>query len=134
MGLFDYFRSSYDIGEQFTNVECQTKTIDNYISGTMTLYWLSPAGELWRPEYVGTHDMKIYEEGDPEYDPKKLFLNFEWVPTGKHGRYVPHKITKYVEVYPARWEGAWEDWPRCKLHFVDGVLKDFKDITGSREL
>ena len=28
MGMFDYFRSAYDLGEQFTNVVCQTKDIE----------------------------------------------------------------------------------------------------------
>lgn len=130
MGMFDYFKSSYDIGEQFTNVDCQTKDIEYGIGGTMTFYWLSPSGELWRPDYIGTHTFEQYKEGDPQYNEKHPFLNFHWVPTGEHGRYVPHKITKYVEVYPERWDGKWEDWPRCRLHFVDGKLKDFKDITG----
>jgi len=30
MGMFDYFRSSYDLGEQFTNVVCQTKDIEEF--------------------------------------------------------------------------------------------------------
>ena len=38
MGMFDYFRSSYDLGEQFTNVVCQTKDIEDGIGGTMTDY------------------------------------------------------------------------------------------------
>ena len=28
MWMFDYVRSSYNLGEQFTNVECQTKDIE----------------------------------------------------------------------------------------------------------
>jgi hypothetical protein len=130
MGMFDYFRSSYDLGEQFTNVVCHTKDIEDGIGGTMTNYWLDPSGQLWYPDYVGTNTFEIIEEDDPRYDPNKKFLNFEWVPTGQHGRYQPHYITKYVEVYPANWEGKWEDWPRLKIHFRRGILQDYEDITG----
>ena len=134
MGMFDYLRSSYNLGESFTNVECQTKDIEYGISGTMTLYWLDPAGQLWKPEYNGTHTFEEITKDDERYDEKRLFLNFEWIPTGKRGRYVPHRITKYVEVYPSGWKGDWHDWPRCRLHFEDGVLKNFKDVTSERSL
>ena len=55
MGMFDYFHSSYDLGETFTNVICQTKDIEEGYGGTMTDYWLDPAGRLWRPDYRDTH-------------------------------------------------------------------------------
>ena len=29
MGMFDYVRSSYDLGEHFTNTRCQTKDIED---------------------------------------------------------------------------------------------------------
>jgi len=128
--MFDYFRSSYDLGEQFTNVVCQTKDIEEGIGGTMTDYWLDPAGQLWYPSYRETHTFETIEEDDPRYEPEKKFLNFEWIPTGKHGKYQPHYITKYVEVYPANWQGSWEDWPRLKIHFRYGILQDYEDITG----
>ena len=131
MGMFDYFRSSYNLGEQFTNVECQTKDIEEYgISGTMTHYWLDPNGLLWYPDYRGTNTFETIEEDDPRYSEKHKFLNFEWVPTGKHGKYMPSMITKYVEVYPANWDGAWEDWPRLRIHFKYGKLQDYEDVTG----
>ena len=129
MGMFDYFRSSYDLGEQFTNVVCQTKDIEDCIGGTMTDYWLDPAGQLWYPNYRETNDFVVINEDDPRYDPDRRFLNFEWVPTGKHGKYQPHYITKYIEIYPANWEGKWEDWPRLKLHFRCGKLQDYEDVT-----
>jgi hypothetical protein len=132
MGMFDYFRSSYNLGEQFTNVTCQTKDIEDGIGGTMTDYWLNPAGELWYPSYVGTHTFEIIEENDPRYEPEKKFLNFEWIPTGEHGKYQPLFITKYVEIYPSGWEGSWETWPRLKLHFKRGILQDYEDITHER--
>ncbi len=130
MGMFDYFRSSYDLGEQFTNVVCQTKDIEDGIGGTMTDYWLDPNGVLWYPNYTGTNTFVIIPEDDPRYEPEKRFLNFEWISTGQRGKYQQCIITKYVEIYPAEWNGSWEDWPRLRLHFKLGVLKDFEDVTG----
>ena len=129
MGMFDYFRSSYDLGEQFTNVVCQTKDIEDGIGGTMTDYWLDPAGQLWYPNYSGTSTFEIIEEDDPRYDPNKKFLNFEWVPTGQRGKYQPYSITKYIEVHPSNWKGAWEYCPQLRLHFKNGVLQDYEDVT-----
>ena len=125
MGMFDYFRSSYDLGE-FTNIQCQTKDIEDGIGGTMTQYWLDPNGVLWYPDYRNTHTFEIIEENDPRYNPKVRFLNYEWIPTGEHGRLKYHPITKYVEVYPEKWDGEWEDWPRCILHFKLGVLQEYE--------
>lgn len=127
--MFDYLRSSYDLGEQFTNVILQTKDIEEGIGGTMTDYWLDPAGRLWCPHYRDTHDFVEISEDDERYS-KIGFLNFEWIPTGKHGKYTPHEITKYIEVYPANWKGKWEDWPRLRLHFRYGILQDHTDVTG----
>ena len=128
--MFDYFKSSYDLGEQFTNVVCQTKDIEDGIGGTMTDYWLDPSGQLWYPSYINTHTLKEIDKTDTRYDAKKAFLNFEWIPTGKHGKYQRCYITKYIEVYPANWEGKWKDWARCRLHFRNGILQDFEDVTG----
>ena len=69
MGMFDYFRSSYDLTPQFTNTICQTKDIEDGIGGTMTDYWLDPNGQLWYPTYHNTHTLEFYEEGHPKYDP-----------------------------------------------------------------
>jgi hypothetical protein len=129
MGMFDYFRSSYDLGEQFTNVVCQTKDIEDGIGGTMTNYWLDPAGQLWCPNYQDTHTFHEIKEDDPRYN-ERGFLNFEWIPTGVHGKYQPHYLTKYIEIHPEGWKGAWEDWPRCRIHFKCGKVMDFEDVTG----
>ena len=129
--MFDYFRSSYNLGDQFTNTLCQTKDIeDNGLGGTMTDYWLDPSGQLWRPSYLGTHTFEQITEDDDRYDSERKFLNFEWIPTGQHGKYQPHPITKYIEVYPAEWKGKWEDWPRLRVHFRHGTLQDFEEVTG----
>ena len=130
MGMFDYVRSSYDLGEHFTNVECQTKDIEDGIGGTMTNYWIDPSGYLWCGDYKGTSTFEIIEEDDPRYDSKIHFLNYEWIPTGQHGKYHVYPITKYVEIYPSGWEGRWEDWPRCRIHFKHGRVVEYEDATG----
>ena len=43
MGMFDYVRSSYPLGEHFSG-NCQTKDIEDGIGGTMTQYWIAPDG------------------------------------------------------------------------------------------
>jgi len=130
MGLFDYFRSSYDLGEQFTNVTCQTKDIEyGGICGTMTDYWLDPEGKLWCPKYINTHTFEEISKDDERYNDKARFLNFEWIPTGKRGKFVPHEITKYIEIYPADWKGELLSWPKMRLHFKYGKLIDYEDVT-----
>ena len=126
MGMFDYFRSSYDLGDGFTDVQCQTKDMEAGIGGTMSQYWLSPAGHLYLMSYRGTHNFETIEEGDPEYNESMKFLNYRWVPTGLHGRVEPYHITAYIEVYPEQWDGEWEEWPRLKLHFKSGKLVEYR--------
>ena len=130
MGMFDYVRSSYDLGEQFTNTRLQTKDIEDGIGGTMSQYWISPDGVLYYIDYSHTADFVELKEGDEGYNEERKFLNFQWVPNGNHGKISPCMLTKYVEVYPEQWGGAWEDWPRLKLHFRYGKLMDYEDITG----
>lgn len=128
--MFDYLRSSYNLGEQFTNTRLQTKDIEDGIGGTMSQYWISPDGILYYIDYTHTADFVELKEGDDGYDDKIGFFNFVWVPNGNHGKIRPWMITKYVEVYPEQWNGKWEDWPRLKLHFKCGKLMDYEDITG----
>ena len=130
MGMYDTIHSSYDLGEAFTNVELQTKDIEDGIGGTMSHYWLSPDGHLYYIDYSHTADFVKIEEGDAEYNEKLAFLNFKWVPNGNRGKIKPWEITKYVEVYPTGWKGEWEDQPRLRLHFKYGKLLDFEDVTG----
>ena len=129
MGMFDYVRSSYDLGEQFTNVECQTKSIEEGYGGTMSHFWIDPVGYLWCGDYMGTSAFKIIEKDDPRYNDKHLFLNYEIIPTGVHGRYSVYPITKYVEIYPSDWKGHYDDWPRCIIHFKYGRVIEYEHIT-----
>lgn len=125
MGLFDTVRSSYDLGEHFTDVELQTKGLDC----TMSNYWISPDGCLYEMVYDDTHTFEIIEEGDERYDPNRLFLNYQWIPTGNRGKVRPHMITDYVEVYPAQWDGEWTDWPTCRLHLKCGKVVEYETLT-----
>jgi len=129
MGMFDYVRSSYPLPEPFMGVN-QTKDIEEFYSGTMTEFWIDPEGYLWCGDYRGTNTFEEIEESDPRYNTKTLFLNFEWVPTGQHGKFHVHPITKYVEIYPEKYDGKWEDWPRLRLHFRSGRLIEWTDVTG----
>jgi hypothetical protein len=60
VGLYDEIRSSYDLGEQFTNVEMQTKGL----ACAMTRYWISPDGYLYELTYRETHDFAEIGEDD----------------------------------------------------------------------
>mgnify|MGYP003340679019 FL=1 len=127
MGMFDYVKSSYNFGEEFKDTIFQTKDIEDGIGGTMTEYWIDPNGVLWYPNYKGTQDMVFYDEGHPKHKENALF-NFEWIPTGAKGKYEFSSITKYVEIYPQDWKGEWEEWPRLKIHFKNGVVQDYERL------
>jgi hypothetical protein len=129
MGMMDFVRSSYDLGEHFTETRCQTKDIEEGIGGTMTQYWIAPDGVLYWIDYSHTADFVELKEGDEGYS-ERSYLNFIWVPNGIRGKVRVHPITKYIEIYPEYWGGRWEDWPRCRLHFKYGRLIDHEDITG----
>jgi hypothetical protein len=126
MGLYDDIRSSYDLGEQFTNVPMQTKGL----ACAMCSYWIAPDGCLYEITHRETHTFEEIKEGDDGYNDEVALFNFHWKPTGKHGKVEPCYVTDYAEVYPSLWEGKWEDWPRCRIHFKHGKVQDFEDITG----
>jgi len=129
MGMFDWVRSSYDLGPQLTDVECQTKDIEDGIGGTMTQYWISPDGYLYVIDYTGTHNLEMYEPGDDKYDEECGWRNFDWVPNGNHGKIRVHPITKYIEIHTSAWGGAWETWPRARIHFKHGKVQDYELFT-----
>ena len=131
MGMFDYVRSSYELGEHFTNTRCHTKDIEDGYSGTMSDFWLSPSGQLHLIDYSHTADFVELKEGDEGYSEMAL-LNFRWIPNGTHGKVRPWYITKYISIYPEQWEGEWKEWPTLKLHFRYGKLIDYENITGQR--
>ena len=123
--MYDTIHSSYNLGEQFTNVELQTKDIEDDIGGTMSHYWLSPDGHLYYIDYSHTADFVEIKEGDDDYNEKLAFLNFKWVPNGNHGKIKPWEITKYICAYPTFWKGTYDDRPEIILHFRYGKLQDY---------
>jgi len=127
--MFDWIKSNYPLPEAFMGLN-QTKDIEDGIGGTMTNYWIDPSGYLWYSSYRDTHTFEVFEEDDPRYNPEFKWNNHEWIPTGKHGKFRVHAITKYIEIYPESWDGEWEDWPRLRLHIRRGKLQDFEDVTG----
>jgi hypothetical protein len=129
MGMFDYLRSSYPLGEDFSG-QLHTKDIEEGIGGTMSQYWISPDGQLYLIDYSHTADFVELKEGDEGYQEGRLsMLNFQWIPNGNHGKVRPWNITKYITIYPEDWEGSWETWPDCRIHFKDGKLQDFQILT-----
>jgi len=129
LGMFDYVRSSYYLGEHFSG-NCQTKEIEEYgIGGTMSQYWISPDGQLYLIDYSHTADFVELKEGDDGYNDKLALLNFRWIPNGTHGKVRPWNITKYVTIYPQNWQGDWEDWPDCRIHFKNGIVQNYEILT-----
>jgi hypothetical protein len=129
LGMFDYVRSSYYLGEHFSG-NCQTKEIEEYgIGGTMSQYWISPDGQLYLIDYSHTADFVELKEGDDGYNDKLALLNFRWIPNGTHGKVRPWNITKYVTIYPENWNGEWEDWPDCRIHFKNGIVQNYEILT-----
>ena len=130
MGLFDYVRNSYKpLGEHFLGVN-HTKDIEEGYGGTMSQYWISPEGQLYLIDYSHTADFVELQEGDPGYEPEKKFLNFVWIPNGNKGKVRPWDFTKYIEIHHEKFDGAWEDYPRLRLHFKSGRLTEWEDVTG----
>ena len=130
--MMDYLRSSYDLGTQFTDVELQTKDIEKGFGGSMSHYWLCPAGYLYTIDYSHTADFVELQEGDDGYNEKLKFLNFTWKPNGVRGAVRPVMLSEYVRVYPSTWEGRYEDWPTLQLHLHYGRLMGYENITGQR--
>jgi hypothetical protein len=126
MGMMDFVRSSYNLGEQFTETRLQTKDIEEGYGGTMSQYWISPNGYLYLIDYSHTADFVELKEGDEGYNDVMPLLNFQWIPNGTHGKVRVHPITKYIEIYPEKWDGEYKDWPRLKLHFRYGVLQSYE--------
>lgn len=122
MGMFDYFKSSYNIGA-LTDVECQTKDMDPF-GGTMSFFWLDPAGLLWSSDYTGTHAIEMNEDENAP-----IWKKLKYIPTGVHGRFYRVYITDYINVYDAvTHPDGLIDITECRIHLVDGQIKDFTYI------
>jgi hypothetical protein len=112
MGLYDTIRSSFDLGEEFTDKDLQTKDIQDCIGGTLDFYWIDNVGRLFLVD--------ISETADP-IKTNSDFPLFKWIPNGNHGKVTPVYITKYIEVYD-------NPYKRCKIHFKCGIVQDFEII------
>lgn len=133
MGMFDYVRSSYPLGEAFTDTECQTKDMERGIGGTMSHYWIDPAGKLWRVDYRDAFDFGEDPDWVDDGRTVSALFKYKFLPNGKHGKLVPQYLTDYVCIYPAQWGGEWKDWPTCRVHFVNGVIQNYENITKSEQ-
>lgn len=121
--MFDYLRSSMDIGE-LTDQECQTKDIDDLIGGTMSFYWVDPVGALWYVDYSNTTD---FVENEDENLP--IWLRFKHVPNGNRGKVTRCYLTKRIGIYTSDISPDGHlDWIQCELLIVDGFVKDFRYI------
>ena len=122
MGLFDTIKSSYDLGEDFTDKELQTKDILDGIGGTLDFYWINPKGQLFLIDTSSTaYLVPLIDTSSTAYlvPTNKKFPAFKWIPNGTHGKVSPVYITKYVEVYN-------HPYRRCRIHFKLGVVQDFE--------
>ena len=121
MSLFDYIRSSYNLGKDFTNVELYTKDLGQ----TMTHHWIDPSGQLFVID-----DRNVYDILDnPSFANKakdRWMDPFIYVPNGNHGKISPLYVTKTIVIYSPKWEGEdYADWPECKIQFKQGTIQEF---------
>jgi|DEB0MinimDraft_3_1074331.scaffolds.fasta_scaffold69209_2 hypothetical protein len=118
MGMFDTVRSSYDLGEEFTDVVLQTKDF-NWHGGNLDFYWIDPAGRLWKQDLNGV--------AEPEMNNETFWIT--WKPTGKKGKIRRFYLTDSIRVYPADYHGPWEEWPEIRITFHCGEVKATERIT-----
>lgn len=118
MGMYDTIRSSYDLGPGFRK-DLQTKDLEC----CMCEYWISPAGQLFEIDYSGTQDFVDIPE-EERLVPWNLFKS---VPNGTHGRVTPvTNLFKVIEVYPEIWDCRYAPFPRLKIYFKDGIIKEIQ--------
>ena len=127
MGMFDWVRCAAPLDDRVGPQDVfQCKDLDC----VMETYWIDPAGHLWRLDESGTYD--IVERGEEELlrarEEKSWLPPFYPVPNGKHGRILPHRLTRTILIYPSDWRSKTKDklyhsdWPEYELTFRDGEL------------
>ena len=116
MGLFDEVRSSYPLIDDVSDLHLQTKDLDCL----MLNYWISPAGQLYEVRISDAYTSQAVEVGSRKH-PWQLI---KWVRNGKHGTVSPCTHTALVRLYPAQWQGDWENWPECKVYLRNGVIRE----------
>ena len=123
MGMFDTVRSGYPIFGLPFDQELQTKDL----MCVMAQYWISPAGELFDISYQNTSDLWVKE---PEFRKNRLDM-WEWRSNGNHGRVMFTPWWGVAEMYPAKWEGTYEDMPSALVYFRDGKIEEIRIDTPS---
>jgi hypothetical protein len=128
--MYDDFKSSYDLGPDFTNVDCQTKDLGS----CMDFYWLDPAGQLWQMDHTGTYTLEENPNYQGEHESRLNWIfRHHVVLTGKHGKVKPVSVTDYVTIYSHRHNRSYDEWPLCRLHFVGGRLQDYQIMTHAQQ-
>ena len=120
MGMFDSVKCDFPICPEITGKDCQTKEIDRWMGGTMSTYYIDPAGRLWSIDYTGTADYIMNE------DAEGFLGKFTRESTGKNGKVAPYYLTDYVTIYPA--DGRWNDRTEARLHIIEGVVQSYQLI------
>ena len=128
--MFDWLRCAAPLdGRVGPGDVFQTKDLDC----CMDVYWIDPAGHLWKLDESGTYDLIEESEEDIRAARERLewLPPFRPVPNGNHGRVVPYRLTRAIRIYPSRWENPrpdHSDWPEYELVFRDGELVLFQTL------
>ena len=119
MGMFDWVRCSFPLDSSHDpNCMMQTKDLKNF----MEFYWISPTGELYIID-----DSKSWRIVDDPLVENKLFsLKKEY--TGINGKVKPVGILRRIKIYPAKWDGEYNEWPEYLLDFLYGKLVKCKKV------
>ena len=114
MGMFDEVRCDYLVPDYSLY---QTKSIEGEIGGSLSFYYIDPAGLVWFIDYYGCSEW-VRDPTKPKPWPYKR------VQTGKRGR-VRHmsRMNKYLTMYPSSYKGDWKDIPMYRMHIVDGRVE-----------
>jgi len=114
MGMFDTVRCDYEIAPGITGVECQTKDIMSDLGGTLSEYYIDPAGKMWYIDYHGTYELEPRDN---------TIFRMKRVSTGQHGKVKPmFGFTSYLTIYPV---GSSNHWLKARLHIVGGQVQSF---------
>ena len=122
MGMFDELKCSFNIGE-LTNVLCQTKDIDPWEGGTMSFYWIDPAGQMWATDTSGCTAIEYKDANGP------LWNRIKYVPTGLKGRIYPLDLTRELEIYrTVTHPDGYVETTYCQLLILKGTVEYFEYI------
>ena len=115
MGMYDTVRCDYTITPEFKG-ECQTKTMDKWMGGSMSHYYIDPAGYLYEADTRGTAEWVR----NPTKSKPWPYVRLQ---TGRRGRLrALTGYTDYVTIYPVNYEG---ERPEARLHIINGKVQSF---------